>query len=256
MKRVWGLFAPGIVIATLSAPAVEIGDPVEAVLREFGQPSGHIRTVQRELLTYPRGEIELISNAVTRVDLVSAEEATARKLARERAMENNLRWAALQQATLHAQGQSERSRVRNDPAFAFQPATDQVAYWNDFRQRFPTVDVQEDYASSLRLLELDLREKRLAEERANQIRALERRVAAAEERARDAEREAQRARSCYTGCNTTYPVIYPYPVAVVRRSEYRPIQRAHGCAPRPGGISITVGASSQLVRGNFGLVRN
>ena len=256
MKTVLRVLLSAVLVGTQSVSALEIGDSADSVIRELGPPTGHIRTSQRELLSYPRGEVELISNRVSRFEIVSAEEAVTRIRAREEALENNRRWAATQQAVLHEQGTLELARVRDDTAFAFRSAEDQVAYWKDFRRRFPTVDVRDDYAASLRLLELDLREQRLAEERRIQIQDLERRVAAAEARARDAEREAQRPRIVYNGWNTAYPVVYPYPVTIIRRTDCRPVHRPVACKRTSGGISISVGSNSGLVRGDFGLVRN
>jgi hypothetical protein len=190
------------------AAEVEVGD-TEAMVREaLGPPMEYVRIGEESLLTYDRGKVELRDGKVTAVALVSAEEARAMRL--QRKQEQNERTAVLaeQRRERISAGTALKERKLADPAFLAAPGSEQVAFWNGFRQSYPEVDIAAEYAQALARWQ---QEQDAAEQR-ERVAALERRVAAAEQRAREAELTAARAAaegiSVYATHYTPY-VVYP-----------------------------------------------
>ena len=243
--------------------AVEPGASPAAVRAELGEPDGQLLLGARLLYTYARGEVEFISNAVVRADLISAEQLHLRQAAKTAEAERQRAWADARRELRLQEGQTALARVREDATFPLRPASEQVAWWQSFRQRYPELGVDASYSDALRRLELEEREQRVAQAERQRLADLERRVADAEARSAEAER-ASRRRSFTYDCGPRYPVYVPYPVTLVRRDcAPAPCDRPRVYPPPAPSVTIRLGSSTELtrsscslVRGNVALVRN
>jgi hypothetical protein len=255
MKNI--MVACGIgLVGALAAQAVEFGQSPSQVQAELGAPTGQLLSGARLLFTYDRGEVEFRSNQVIRCELVSPEEAERRRLALAEDRARQMDWATAQVEARVARGQAALDAARADPALGLRSASEQIAFWRSFRQQYPEVPVEQEYAAALRRREIEELEQRAAIAESQRMAQLESRVAAAEERARDAERRSLHRTYPYDGFyGYPYPVTY-YPVRVIR-SDCRP----RVCAPTPPpcvrpGLSVSFHGGSTVVRGHTSLVRN
>lgn len=181
---------------SIAIAEVPLGATLEQVRATLGQARGQAEAVDRLLLYYERGEVELQDGIVTRVALMPRAEFEAG--AAQRAAEaQRLRDAQdIRRAELKAEGEALRMRQLADPAFRGAPAERQVAFWEDFARRYPDVPASEELLlARLRLSEARDNQRREAES-AERLARLEARVAEAETRALEAE-HATRQRSYY-----------------------------------------------------------
>ncbi len=252
-----------LLLLTRTGLAVEPGDSPAAVRAELGEPGGQLLLGARLLYTYPRGEVEFISNAVVRAELISAEQLELRQAAQQAEAERQRAWAEARREMRLQEGQAALTHLRNDTTFPLRPAAEQVAWWQSFRQRYPELGVDVSYSEALRRLEIEDRELRQAQAERQRVADLERRVADAEARAAEADR-ASRRRSFTYDCGPRYPVYVPYPVTVVRRDcSPAPCDRSRVYTPPAPSVTIRLGPSTELsrsscalVRGSVALVRN
>jgi hypothetical protein len=229
----------GLLVAVLlmtfgaaQASEVIVGESLEDVIADRGQPRGFIRSGGYLLLDYEHGKVELRDDKVVRAELLTDEELAAY---REHMAKRNLaaaRAAAARRAALIAEGTKVRNDKLADPGFMASPASDQVAFWRWFRQKYPAVDVGGEYAVVLQKYEAELAEQSREAARRQEIAELEARAADAERAAADAQREAEIARAYgYYYSSYSYPVCYvkpayrcaplkpqPLPVATPNRS--------------------------------------
>ena len=246
-----------LALLLLSGPvsAVDRGATPDAVRAELGEPDGQLLLGARLLYTYPRGEVEFISNAVVRAELISAEQLALRQAAQQAEADRQRAWAEARRELRLQEGSDALARLRSDTAFPLRPASEQVAWWQAFRQRYPEIGVDASYSEALRRMELEERELRVAQAERQQVADLERRVAEAEARAAEADR-ASRRRSFTYDCGPRYPVYIPYPVTVVRRDcTPAPRERPPVCAPVNPSVTIRLGSSTELTRSSCSLVR-
>lgn len=170
--------------------SVAPGDSKEATIARLGPPIGTIQLHDKTVLIFPRGEVELQNDAVTRISLMSPEEYAADQARLEKEREE---WQA-EQARLREMRQETGEAIRRDKsssrAFASLRAKDRVAFWRNFQSQFPEVDVSEELAKALEGYEAELTELKMQE----RIAELEARVAQAEKEATQARLEAQRLR--------------------------------------------------------------
>lgn len=176
----WVLCA--VVAFPLAVAAVEIGDAYEDVIRQLGDPPGFIKTDTFALLYYERGTIRLEEDRVVNVELLSEEEAAEqRQIERE---ERARRQAAQQERQVQRlqEGRALRQQRHSDPDFLSASAEQQLAFWRQFRRRYPEVPVEEEYRAALERYEREQQVRRL-EDQERRIRELEAQVRRAEERA-------------------------------------------------------------------------
>jgi hypothetical protein len=153
-------------------PGASLGE-VQAVL---GTPNGEALLNDRQFLYYERGTVELRDGRVTKVALRTAE-GQAAVIAREERMRAE---RESQRAHLLAEGNALRERKLTDAMFQAAPAAHQVAFWEDFAQRYPGVSVAEPLSIARMRLNEQLDEKRRRSEELNRLNELEERLAAAE----------------------------------------------------------------------------
>lgn len=156
---------------TVLARDVQNGDTYDDVKYALGNPRGEVRTGDQLLLIYDRGTVELYQGYVVSMDLVSAQEATARIQARRVAAAERSREEAARRAQLQAEGEAELERIRADEAFKKKTVAEQVAYWEDFIRKYPDVAISEEYEKTADRLkeeqteeEARLEEQRLSEQ--------------------------------------------------------------------------------------------
>ena len=256
MKR-FLLLAMAMLTTLGGARAVERGATPEAVRAELGEPAGLLLLGARMLYTYDRGEVEFYSNVVVRAELLTAEAFEQRRIARAAEAERQRAWADALRAARIVEGQQVLANLRADPSFAYRPASEQVAYWRSFRQLYPEMAVEQEYADALRRLELDERERRVAQAENRRIAELEERVADAEDRARQAERRSLQRSSAVDygygyGYGYRYPVCYP---VVVNRAPCPAPERARESIRVEPTITVTLRNSASLARNSAELVR-
>ena len=244
-----GLINTGWMLGATAALAIDLGDTPLQVRAELGEPVGQLATAARTIYTYTRGEIEFVSNAAVRIELISPEEA-ARRVAAQ--VEEDARLLAIgesQRAHRMAEGQKALELVRGDPDFLRRSAAEQVAYWQSFRGQYPEVGVDAEYAAALRLLDLEQRTQRLQEAESRRVADLEARVAEAERRASEAE-QRQRVCTIYSAPYVYYPVVYtPAP----RRDCRPPPPPAAVCEPARADTSVIVTIGSVHARARSGI---
>lgn len=201
-----------------SPPDIRVGDDRLTVLDTLGPPNGRIEMGDLERLFFDRGEIKLREGTVTEVNLIS--EAAARTRREEAARASEAR---------RERGEALKAERLADPEFRALPAAQRYAFWRDFRQEFPEVDVFAPYTDAKAAAELDAERQRTAA----RLAEVERRVADAEHRARQAETTALTL-STPTRVQyfTPFPVFYrngvahPFP-------PHRPLPRPTPAPPRP-----------------------
>lgn len=232
--RAWiGAIVTAMVVGAVSAPARDVvfGDTKEDVLRELGPPAGSIKSGTWELYRYDLGRLELSDGRVTAVDMITPEQAAARRQEAERQRAAQTQSEKERQEARITEGRAVLLDKLADPAFAALPGSAQIAFWEEFMRRYPEVDAQAPYQDALR--------KRGEESRQA---ATERRLAAMEQRVQDAEARAQRAEadarsardSWWPTINYAPPVVFvPYPadVAVPADSAPRPASSGSSTAP-------------------------
>ena len=199
---------------------IRVGDSREQVLAALGEPRGRMEYEAVELLFYDRGRVELENGEVLLVKLVSVEEL-ARKNAEElQARELAAAQRARRMAELYAEGKSVRKVKLADAGFMQSSASERVAYWKRFRERYPNVPVGDAYTLALEEVQTQLVERTKELEQAQRIENLEDRVRDAEDRASYAEERSRSSRRSYVGLAYT-----PYYPAYSFNNHYRP--RSH-----------------------------
>ncbi len=127
-----------------AAIEVQPGDNLAAVRSALGAPRGQVRIGERQLLYYDRGEVELQSGTVARVELRSPDEQAVftaqRSATQQRVLEENARLAA--------EGVELKARKLSDSDFRAAPLSYQVAFWETFAARYPGVSCGEQLATA------------------------------------------------------------------------------------------------------------
>jgi hypothetical protein len=129
------------------------------------------------VLFYDRGQVQLVDGHVVSSDFLSPEDFAAQQ-AQQKANEAK---AAQLSAQRIAEGKALKAQKLADPNFTSAPPAYQVAFWQDFRRRYPEVSCDDEY-------KLALARQQEAEQK---VADLEARVAEAENRAARAENLAR-----------------------------------------------------------------
>lgn len=176
------------VAATIPALAeVKPGDSFQQVIAELGEPQGEIAAGDYRLLYFPRGKVELRDGKVTKAELVTEEQAEKSRQLREQQQAEATRIAAEAREKRIVDGTAVRQAKLADKDFMASPASERVAFWQNFKKLYPEVPLGSEYTTALRELEQEYAAQRIERQRQQQIGDLEKRVADAEDRARRAE---------------------------------------------------------------------
>jgi hypothetical protein len=172
-----------LLAAPMLAHAIEIhlGASLADVRAALGAPNGYAQVNNHLTLFYDRGQVQLLDGRVISSDFLSPEDFAA-KQARDKA-------AAAQAAQHMAEGQALKAQKLADPNFTSAPPAYQLAFWQDFRGRYPEVPCDDEYNLALARQQ----EQLTAREREQKVAELEARVAEAENRATLAENLARQA---------------------------------------------------------------
>jgi len=227
----------GLLAAPLPAE-LRIGDDRLTVLETLGQPEGRIEMGEFERLFYDRGEVQLREGLVTRIELISEAAAEARRERQARESESR-----------RERGEAVKAERLADPDFRTRPAAERYAFWRDFRREFPEVDVFVQYTDTKAAAEADAGRQRTAD----RLASVERRVADAEFRARQAENTA---RSLNTPVRVEY--VTPWPVIHYNHRHHPPYRYphpAHPPRPRPQqpGTRVRIQSTSDTFPSSLGI---
>ena len=121
--------------------APEQGASREEVIDMLGEPEGSVNGGGVEVLRYRLGIVELEDGFVMSSDLMTEEVFEHRRLAKEKKISEEKRRAEEARDCRVADGTAELKRVEADESFAKTSATDRLKYWQDFRRKYPEVDV-------------------------------------------------------------------------------------------------------------------
>lgn len=226
--------------ANLVASTGEIrpGDSREQVEAVLGAPSGWIQGGTYQLLLYDRGSVEIRDGAVSKVEIVSAEEHERRLRERAiRAAERRETEEALRAQRIE-KGNALKDRTVADADFLSSPPEAQLRFWSNFKQNYPEVPAEFEYRDALSAYERDEDARRAERElqmAAQQLARLEVKAEKAEREAEKAEERAERAERrrrsvVYSGYSP--PCVNAYPAAP--RIEY--------FSTKPGYLPGTIGS--------------
>lgn len=243
------VLAVGVSTAAGLLPAypqpIRPGDTPESVVRELGKPKGRISSGAYEVYTYERGKVEFVSNLVSSIDLISAEQLEEQRIEQEKRRQEEIRRQA--EAAQLAREAQERRRLEGqkimtdrlaDTAFRTQSAGDQLAYWDLFKTHYPEVEIGSVYEAVFRQHQTEVAQAQIR----LQLAELQQRTAAAEARAARAEQAARDAEEAYYWSR---PVTYiplpmpPHPPPPSRQpictmTQTAPVKSTYMLPPRPG----------------------
>ena len=178
---------------------INIGDSIEKVYAVMGEPDGYMLVGDRAVVSYLRGKIELVSNKVTRVELISAKKAE--DLKRRRVAEKKRIYEYLKQ-----QGETIKQQKLENTEFLSLPLSEQIAFWKNFKKRYTMVNLSPVNIADMAAKDAEEKRKQRkeAEEKYNdELLKMRWKLMEAEERAHKAEMEADR-RCRYSYGYTSY----------------------------------------------------
>jgi hypothetical protein len=161
------------------ATDVHPGDSLADVQAALGTPIGQAQLGNKLVLDYANGQVQLVGGKVINSNLLSPE-AFATQQAQQKADEAK---AAQLKAQRIAEGKALKAQKLADPNFISAPPSYQVAFWQDFRLRYPEVSCDDEYKLALAR----------QQENEQNVADLKARVADAENRAAQAENLARQA---------------------------------------------------------------
>ena len=232
----------GVAIVVLGAgllhAGVEVGDSYETVLARLGQPDGYIKTETIAWLYYDRGTVKLEEDRVVEVELVSAQRAESRRAREREEWERRRTILAEQQMQRLQEGWALKQARRTDPSFLASSGSLQVAFWREFRIRYPEIPVHEEYALALERNQDDREREWHERDRERRIAELEDRLQRAEHRAMAQSYSGVSRTAHYTSPHVVLVTGHPYsvrparPVTLIsgvpaRQYRTRPIASSH-----------------------------
>jgi hypothetical protein len=196
-----------------SADEIRSGDSLESVIAILGPPPGEVEVGNRTLLYYERGRVELESNRVVDVDLISQAEADARRLKQQAAAERAQKEAAARRAQMKAEGEAVLEKKLSDPSFLASPPRYRLEYWEQFMRNYPDVPIQTEYRTAFSEVRAEEAARQAEEDHARQMAAMQRQLQEAEQRAYQAQDRA------------SYNPIYVYQPPVIVTQPSPPASR-------------------------------
>lgn len=198
------------------------GDDREAVLKTLGEPTGTIGSDNFQILHFARGEVHLRDGIVERTELVSEEEAEAKRIEREERREARRLARERERQERIEQGETLRDQKLTDESFAERPPRERLAFWRTFRRHYPEVDVSFQLEVARAAVEEVERIRREEERREERLLAMERRVREAEARAAEAEASARSAQEELRRAQYRPQVIYTTPLHPIHPPHKKP----------------------------------
>jgi hypothetical protein len=161
------------------AAEVRLGASLADVKSTLGPPRGQAQLSDRLVLFYDRGQVQLVDGRVVDSDFLSPKDFAAQQVQQKA---NDAKAAQLRAQHI-AEGEALKAQKIADPNFISAPPAYQVAFWQDFRLRYPEVSCDDEYKLALAR----------QQENEQNIADLKARVADAEDRAARAESLARQA---------------------------------------------------------------
>jgi len=181
----WVSLVLPVLLLSANAGEVKPGDAMIDVRLNLGAPRGEAHVGDREIFYYDRGEIEARAGIVTHTSLRSEAEQAALETKRSLEATRLREEREIRQARLNAEGEELKARKLADASFRTSPLSYQVAFWEDFSRRYPTVASAEPLLEARIRLAGETEDKRKQLEQAQHLAELEARVTAAENDARE-----------------------------------------------------------------------
>ena len=249
LLRLGSSVAIGILVLP-STHAISLDDTREAVFRELGAPVGEVESQGMTLLVYSRGEIRLRDGRVSAINLMSDEEIAARIEAREATDAHDEAARAERLARLEAEGKALYARKTADPDFLLLPPSQQLAFWRSFASRYPMIPIMPELNALSDRIEQERLMRGMVQSGDDRLAELEARVTAAEERALDAERQANAL--YYFGRRSTG--YYHGSSLIIHGHPYRPRRPTAG--PHPVPHADPMGEARAQVMGEYEAARS
>jgi len=166
----------GALVIPFSAFSISVGDTAGEVISELGAPDRLIQINHSQTMYFERGIVEILDDLVISADLIS--EAALVKKQELEAVERAIRLEELrvQREQRMQEGAEMLEQKLEDSKFLSAPAARRLAYWREFRRKYPEIGMPEDYFVALREREFELREAGLE----RRVRDLEARAARAQ----------------------------------------------------------------------------
>jgi hypothetical protein len=133
-----------LLAAPMLAHATDIhpGESLDDVRAALGTPNGQEQVSNRLTLFYDRGQVQLVDGRVVSSDFASPEELAAQQKADDAK-------AAQLRAQRMAEGKALKAQKLADPNFTSALPGIQLAFWQDFRARYPEVSCDAEYKLAL-----------------------------------------------------------------------------------------------------------
>lgn len=153
----WPLFT--LLVAALSAEAVEVGHTRAQVVAELGAPTSVMLIGNRETLTFGRGEVLLVDGRVRTFQIRTVEEQAALDYEREQAAAERARMDKERAAAREAR----EAAMIADPALRARPVSEQILVWRNAIESGRVLATSPQVAQHLGALADALRAEREAE---------------------------------------------------------------------------------------------
>lgn len=164
--------------------AIGPGSAAAEVRAELGAPSGRMELEGgREIWSYERGRVELLTGTVVRVELITPDQLKNRRQADADEARRQALADASRRAALKAEGEGVLQRWLVDPDFLLAAPEWQLEKWKEFMERYPDVCVTQHVVAAVERV----RGEREQAARDSRLKELEFRVWSAEQKAAAAE---------------------------------------------------------------------
>ena len=130
-----------IVPRGFAGDTIQIGDTFEHVLEVFDSPQGIVKGGGQTILVYERGMVTLVDGKVVKIEIVSLKELEETREGRERKMAELRKADAIARQKRIADGTAELAARKGDVAFGKLAPAERVAYWKQFKSKYPEVSV-------------------------------------------------------------------------------------------------------------------
>jgi len=166
----------GSLAMPLAVRSISVGDTAGEVISELGTPDRLIQINTSQTMYFERGIVQIADDLVISADLIS--EAALLKRQEREAVERAIREEELriQREQRMQEGAEVLEKKLANSKFISASAARRLAYWREFRSKYPEIGMPEDYFVALREREIELREAGLEQ----RVRDLEARAARAE----------------------------------------------------------------------------
>ena len=116
--------------------------------RRWVVPRAKCDAGEQLILLYDRGTVETYQGHVVQVDLMSTVDLRDQREKSERAMARHRQKIEAERSQRVAAGRRELARVERDEDFAKKPVSELVAYWNDFKRKYPDAELPGAYGEA------------------------------------------------------------------------------------------------------------